>query len=454
MKLTLKNKDSNLIDFDLVDSGLNHYSVFIEKVYDGVFPYGLVVSNEGLLVWLKRRGIPKNREFVNKILESLGLSYNDLEGILRVGKALSLNDTFWVVERGFKGLFKDYNLYENDFNRAVGLIAYTGNGYNNSIGTIPELTTHGTLRKAWRNTRNGIYLYKGGTHGFNNGGLEPYSEYYASQIAEAMGISHVSYGLEMWTGELASTCKLFTSIDVSYYSIYSMLGDRSITEYKEYFRDISKDAYNDFCSMMVFDALIYNVDRHLNNFGVLVESSIGRVMGMAPVFDNGFSLFDKASFNVYNMELLNEYRRGLFPSIGSTFEDNAKECLGDVQKRQLRSLIGFKFKLHDKYNLPLWRVKVLEDFIQIRIKELLNVDDILESRKVWSVDRNKEYAFDELSSEERKIVLDELQVEKDLDLNCEYDELSLEDMAYLFNYVFSRNSKGEVIGVSLIRKVG
>ena len=40
-----------------------------------------------------------------------------------------------------------------------------------------------------------ILLYKSGTEGFANSGLEPYSEYYASQIAKAMELRYVEYGL-------------------------------------------------------------------------------------------------------------------------------------------------------------------------------------------------------------------------------------------------------------------
>ena len=57
----------------------------------------------------------------------------------------------------------------------------------------------------------GIYLYKGGSSGAANTGNEPYSEYYACQIAQAMGLNSVNYDLKRWKGILASKCKLFTS---------------------------------------------------------------------------------------------------------------------------------------------------------------------------------------------------------------------------------------------------
>ena len=43
--------------------------------------------------------------------------------------------------------------------------------------------------------------------------------------------------------------------------------------------------------MLVFDALIYNEDRHFGNFGVLRDNHSGNIIAPAPIFDNGLSLF-------------------------------------------------------------------------------------------------------------------------------------------------------------------
>ena len=51
--------------------------------------------------------------------------------------------------------------------------------------------------------------------------------------------------------------------------------------------------------MLVFDALIYNEDRHFGNFGLLRNSHTGEVIAPAPLFDNGLSLFSFAMLNDY-----------------------------------------------------------------------------------------------------------------------------------------------------------
>lgn len=46
--------------------------------------------------------------------------------------------------------------------------------------------------------------------------------------------------------------------------------------------------------MVVFDAVIYNTDRHFGNFGVLVDGKTNKIIAQAPLFDHGNFLFDLA----------------------------------------------------------------------------------------------------------------------------------------------------------------
>ena len=206
---SLRLYDDELLTFSLEEKGLEGLKSHILSINENrknVFPLDLELTDDGILKWLERRVIPKNRAFVDEILKTLGLSINNTKGIIDVCKGLSLNDSYWVVPYDFAGSFKEYNLYENRFSEVLSLVAYTGVGTaHQAFTTSPELTTQGMLRKAWRFIEDdGIYLYKGGTEGFANAGNEPYSEYYACQIAKAMGLDAVEYDLENWKGILAS----------------------------------------------------------------------------------------------------------------------------------------------------------------------------------------------------------------------------------------------------------
>ena len=375
-KYSLRLYDEELLTFSLRDEGLAGMRATVLSVNDDrkeVFPLDLALTDEGIMKWLERRVIPKNRAFVDEILKTLGLSINNTKGIIDVCKGLSLNDSFWVVPLGFTGTFKEYNLYENRFSSVLSLVAYTGVGQSHeAFTTSPELTTQGMLRKAWRFIEgDGIYLYKGGTEGAANAGREPYSEYYACQIAERMGLHAVHYDLENWKEILASKCKLFTDIDTAFIPIGHLVKTGGIQACLNYYENISKEAAEEIRSMLVFDAVIYNEDRHFGNFGVLRDNHTGKVIGAAPIFDNGLSLFNYAMPD--DLEYLEEYAKTRSNPYGISFENVCREVMGTKQRNQLRRLIGFRFTRHPNINLPEDRLEAIEKQIDLRVRELLSL---------------------------------------------------------------------------------
>lgn len=372
----LKLYDEDLLTFSLEEKGLEGLKVSILNTNtdkQNLFPLDLELTESGILKWLERRVIPKNRAFVDEILKTLGLSVNNTKGIIDVCKGLSLNDSYWVVPADFDGKFADYNLYENRFSEALSLVAYTGvGGSNEAFSTSPELTTNGMLRKAWRFIENdGIYLYKGGTEGAANAGNEPYSEFYASQIAKVMGLNAVSYDLENWKGILASKCELFTDINTSYIPIGKIVKEGGIKACLDYYDKMGEDFSQQIRSMLVFDALIYNEDRHFGNFGVLRDNKTGKIISPAPIFDNGISLFNYAMPDDFNN--ISEYAKTRSNPYRISFEDICKEVMGAKQKAQLRRLVDFKFERHPSINLPEKRLQAIEKHINVRTRELLSI---------------------------------------------------------------------------------
>lgn len=111
-----------------------------------LLPLDMELSPEGISRWMRRRTIPRNRAYVNRLLAKCGLNANRPMGILALCKGLSVDDSYWVVEEGFEGTFEKYNLFENRFSEVLALIAFTGYGSSNrsSLASSPEFTTNGT----------------------------------------------------------------------------------------------------------------------------------------------------------------------------------------------------------------------------------------------------------------------------------------------------------------------
>ena len=374
----LRLYDTDLLSFSLSEQGIEGLKAQIHSIDEedrALFPLDLELTDDGLVKWLQRRVIPKNRAYVAEILKTFGLSVNDTKGIIDVCKGLSLNDSYWVVPQGFTGTFAQYNLYENRFSEILSLVAYTGIGQSDAaFTTSPELTTNGMLPKAWRFIEGeGIYLYKGGTFGAANTGNEPYSEFYACQVAMAMGLNCVEYDLENWKGILASKCRLFTDINTAFVPISRLIKDRTLKNALDYYAGLGKEFYDELCSMLVFDAVIYNEDRHFGNFGILRDNHTGKIIKPAPIFDNGLSLFNFAMAE--DLENLSEYAKTRTPPYGVSFDEVCKAVMGSKQKSQLRKLLNFTFTRHPSINLPEERLTAIETQISKRARELMSISN-------------------------------------------------------------------------------
>lgn len=372
----LKQYNKTLLQFDIAEDNLDGQKVVLIKDVSGsnkhLLPIGVKPNPESIMKWLRSRIIPKNREYVDSFLAKSGLAHNDIKGILQVCKGLSLNDSYWITLNDDEK-FEDYNLYEHDFLKVLSLIAYTGYGSSPAKGftSSPEFTTAGMLRKGWRRLRGEILLYKGGTSGAANTGNEPFSEFYASQIAKKMELNHVDYSLARWKGNICSVCKLFTDIDHSYVPIFRFVENYSLRTVAEYIKSLGDSCYNEFVDMLVFDALIYNEDRHFGNFGLIVDNKTNEPCTFAPIFDNGLSLFNYAMID--DLENIEEYAKTRSSSYGVPFENIVREFITPRQKTKLRKMIGFKFEQDGNYNLPSKRMRIIEKHLQTRITELLNI---------------------------------------------------------------------------------
>lgn len=372
----LKHYDVSLIRFSAAEntSALEVKILWVNEAQRRLFPLDLSPTEEGLSAWLKRRTIPKNRAYVHNFLSKCGLNANRPMSIIRVSKGLSLNDCYWIVEEGFDGTYDAYNLYDNRFSQVLALIAFTGYGSSvrSSLASCPEFTTNGMLPKCWRRKDGKIWLYKGGTSGASNTGNEPYSEYYAAQIADVLGVNAISYSLSKWEGELCSVCRLFTSKAYSFLPVGRMVTDGGMDAVRKYCQNLGQEFLDAFNDMLVFDAVIINTDRHFGNFGFMVDNKENEIVAPAPLFDHGNALLNFAGRDdLENDAALTAYAETLVPCMYDDFIGTAKRGLTQRHRDGLRKLLAFRFRKNPRYNLSDKRLKMLERQIQARAQKLL-----------------------------------------------------------------------------------
>ena len=376
MNYILKQFDTPLLKFsattDTSDPEIE--ILWVDEENRQQLPMDLELKEDSLRRWLKRRTIPKNRAYVHNLLAKCGLNLNRPMSIIDLCKGLSLNDSYWVVKEDDPSTFEKVNLYGNRFSNVLAWMAFTGYGSSlrTSLLSSPEFTTNGMLPKCWRRISGKIYLFKGGTQGASNTGFEPYSEFYAYQVAQAMGIEAVPYTLSQWKGILCSKCELFTNQQTAFLPVGHLVTRGGMAAVKEYYQSLGEQYWNALVDMLVFDAVVCNVDRHFGNFGFLVDSQTNRIKAPAPLFDHGNSLFNFAGSDCWEDEqVLEEYIQTLVPSVYDDFIGTAREIMDERSHQQLRHLLNFKFKKNSRYNLPDRRLKMIEKQIQKRARALL-----------------------------------------------------------------------------------
>ncbi len=373
----LMNKDEIILNFEMKKDGFGEVSfTVLEEICAEHKPIGFTDINS----WIQGRQAPKHRVHIAKLLRQCGCY--DLDGYVRITHALTLNDTFWVKPVNSSLKWNDVSLYANQFDETIARIAFEGGMYGEQFSsTSPEFGTDGAYAKCWVRKGDVIYLLKQGSEGARNTGMEPYSEYYASQISNIICKDHVDYDLEMYRGRLVSSCKLFTDEYKGFTAIDRIVSKNTgVSGLLSYYENIgSGDAFR---RMLVFDALTINTDRHLGNFGVIVNNDTQKITGMAPVFDNNQSLLPYAEEREF--KALDEYLKTRPTRIGIDFNQVAHQVLTPEIRADLNNLKGFSFRKHPKYNLPDDRLQNLEALVE---KQIYNI--IKDIRLYVPVDMNE-----------------------------------------------------------------
>lgn len=374
----LKLFNKTLLRFDM-DKELNVSNIGILCDDIKLFPENLKeVNSDTIKYFILNKLIPKNRANLECFLSAVNIELDDFKAILDYSKGLSIIDAYWITrDDGLR--YENFNLFDNDISNELSLSIFNGTKVkvNNTV-LSPEFNTNGAIPKCWIKKDDGYYLYKSSTAylGFANTGNEPYSEYYSCQLLKELGIPYIDYDLEIYQDEIVSVCKIFTSKDIAYVPIHLVANIDNIDKaYKWCLEHNLEEAFGD---MIIFDALIYNHDRHLGNFGIIKDNHTGDILGMAPIFDNGAGLLAYTSLSKFkDLETFEDYYKNdndfNLSNYWIDFRDLVKKYCTDKQLVKLKKLDNFKFTKHPRYNLLEGRLEYLNILIDYRVKELMSL---------------------------------------------------------------------------------
>ena len=359
----LMNKNRIVARFESFRNQYREVSFHLQE-QEGQLPIGFTDLGQ----WLENRQAPKHRAHIESLLRSIGCY--DLDGYIRITHALTLNDSFWVKPITSELKWADVSLFQNEFDNTIAHIAFEGGLYGEQFTTTsPEFGTDGAFAKCWIRDEDGIYLLKRGSTGARNSGLEPYSEMYASEIAQIICPEAIKYEVVKYRDKIASKCPLFTSEKEGFAPMYKCISSKpNIENLLSFYADIGSE--DSFRRMIVLDALTLNTDRHQGNYGVIFDTDTLEILRMAPIFDNNQALLPYAEEEDFGKNRA-EYLASRPPRIGDDFNAIAHDMLTPSIIADLKNLRGFKFNRNTSYALPEERLNALEEIVNMQIDNIL-----------------------------------------------------------------------------------
>lgn len=299
------NKNKKVFDF--VYDEEEHFIVNFERNYpenEDYAPFGLIKMNEIDKVefnkWWKNRQIPASRKGLKEVLHNSNVYDKDNFDLLDAKVyGLSLSDQYWVKGVNEEISWESINFFDNEFSEDIGKILFNGGktALNLNLNT-PDMTSNGNYEKRWKIIDGERYLLKAGSKIYNQ---EPFNELIATKLYERLlnKDEYVEYSVIFDDDKAISKCKNFITKDTELVpawkinEYYEFLDDED--KYTHYIRCLNnlgiKDAETLTDKMIVCDYIIANKDRHFNNFGVIRDVNTLKFIDVAPIFDNGCSLW-------------------------------------------------------------------------------------------------------------------------------------------------------------------
>jgi hypothetical protein len=357
ISLTIDEEEAEIISTNKVFS--------FERLPFGLSP--LAKDNQLLITshiqeWWKRRAIPETRYELGRALYELKIK--SAKKLLLKSLALSLSDHYWIKPINTQVDWNNINFFENNFSEDVGLILCGGQIKDRELDLFsPDSSTDGILKKKWI-IFNGIRkLIKYGTEPYQQ---EPYNEAIASEIMRRLHIDHIHYDVIFENDLHYSVCDHAVTTQtelISALNIVKLTGSLRYDDFLDQCQYLGIPKAREFVNnMLVIDFIIGNQDRHGNNFGILRDSDRLSWLGMAPIFDNGLSLW--ANINLSKIDINSDIQAKPF----LPFHSEQINLVKNFDFLKIENLNGIE---HDCYAILSKNIKMPEELREAICQGLL-----------------------------------------------------------------------------------
>lgn len=321
------------------------------------FPLGGQMNPMKFHEWWRDRAIPRTRHGAKTALQKLG--YSSTNSALVNNLALSLSDCYWIMPRSEDMTWEEINLFANDFVDSFGELTLN----QDSIIDIRKetrfncATSQGELQKKWCIDPDGRrYMIKGN---YGPSYQQSLNEIFATQLhTQQAYTNYTTYHLTKLSVDgnregLGCLCYDFCNENIECISAWELLQTVKTRKNESYFYPLKEvclqlgmkeQEFHDFIDYQIMtDYLLTNTDRHMNNIAIMRNPDTLELLGFAPIYDSGNSMFYNIPFD--------DLSRIHFGDIKThSFIENERKLLQYVRNRKLVDLdkSEMDFSVYDK----------------------------------------------------------------------------------------------------------
>ncbi|MDD5957023.1 MAG: hypothetical protein PUC40_08610 [Lachnospiraceae bacterium] len=360
------------------------------------FPPGAQMNDIKFHEWWNDRAIPKTRHGSKNALQRLG--YSSTGSALVNNLALSLSDCYWIKPRGEDISWEDVNLFTNDFVDSFGEL---------TINPDEELdlrkrtrfdcaASQGELQKKWCIAKDGRrYMIKGN---YGESYQQSLNEIFATKLHKQLGFKNYTTYLPVKLKTVNDTEGLgcmsydFCCENIECISAWEVISMGKIRQNESFFYPLkeackslgmSEGYFNSFMDYEIMtDFLMTNTDRHMNNISIIRNPDTLELLGFAPIYDSGNSMF----YNVATDQLTHIDLRKITTH---SFIKKEIELLKYVTDRKILNLSNsdMDFSIYEKDTSDRHaRIPVIESLYKRKqdlLSEFQNGKDIWKNQKYY-----------------------------------------------------------------------
>ena len=256
----------------------------------------LFAEDPSLKSWLRQRSLDTSRTNSRFVLRELDSDKADITQIVLSVNAATVTDNFWIRENGSEKTYEQTRFHQDHLAK-VALLGSSAGIVVPPDHRSPELTNIGTFEKCWHLENDQWWLYKRGDpeNTFSELAVQSIGRYLNLNMAVYEYVSREEIG-NIFDCRAPASISTVKTLDftggILNFEPAADLGCKKNDAVKNYqiLKKLSPAAAQEYEKMVLLDALTYNIDRHLYNFGVLRDQATGQVISLAPAYDHNLSL--------------------------------------------------------------------------------------------------------------------------------------------------------------------